>query len=82
MTDFYSGLRVAYPAPDNTAEPTTMALRNFVGKRIIHKLHADRSGEISKALKLLNIMPLGSQPGVPQTNAVAERANGDVIAGT
>ena len=27
-------------------------------------------------------MPQGSQPGVPQTNAVAERANGDVLAGT
>jgi hypothetical protein len=26
-------------------------------------------------------MPRGSQPGVPQTNAVAERANGDVLAG-
>ena len=48
-TDIYSGLRVAYPTPDKTAESTTVALRNFVGKRIMHKLYADRSGEISKA---------------------------------
>ena len=27
-------------------------------------------------------MAQGSQPGLPQTNAVAERANGEVIAGT
>ena len=59
-----------------------MAIRTFAGTRMIHKLYADRSGQISRALKHLNIMPQGSQPGVPQTNAVAERANGDVSAGT
>ena len=48
----------------------------------MHKLHADRSGVRSKAFKVLGIMPQGSQPGVPQTKAVAERANGDVLAGT
>ena len=43
-TDIYSGLRVAYPAPDKTAESTDMALRSSVGSRIIRKMYADRSG--------------------------------------
>ena len=59
-----------------------MALRLFAGKRMVHKMYADGSGEISKALKTLSIMPQGRQPGVPHTNAVVERATGDVLAGT
>ena len=58
-----------------------MALRSFAGKRTIHKLYADRSGEINKSLKTLSLMRQGSQPGVPQTNAVAESANGEVLIG-
>ena len=73
---------MAYPLPDKLAESTTMALRQFAGTRSIHKLYSDRSGEIGQALKDLGIMAQGSQPGLPQTNAVAERANGEVIAGT
>ena len=38
VTDVYSGLRIAYSAPDNTAESTTMAPRNLAGKRIMHML--------------------------------------------
>ena len=78
----FSGLRAAYPAHDKSVDSTTMAIRTLAGSRMIHKLYADRSGEISRALKNLNIMPQGSQPGVPQTNAVAERAIGNVLAGT
>ena len=59
-----------------------MALRSSAGKRIIDKLYADRSGEISKSLKTLGIMPQGSHPRVPKTNVVAGTANGDVLART
>ena len=82
ITDIFLGLRAADPAPDKSADSTTMAIITFAGTRMIHKLYADRSGEISRALKNLDIMPQGSQPGVPQTNAVAERAIGNVLAGT
>ena len=81
ITDIFSGLRAAYPAPDKSADSTTMAIRTFAGTRVIHKLYAGRSVDISRALENLDIMPQGSQPGVPQTNAVAERANGDVLGG-
>ena len=81
ITDIFSGLRAAYPAPDKSADSTTMAIRTFVGTRMVHKLYADRSGEISRALNNLDITPQDSQTGVSQTNAVAERANGDVLGG-
>ena len=81
ITDIFSGLRAAYPAPDKSANSTTMAIITFAGMRVIHKLYAGRSVDISRALENLDIMPQGSQPGVPQTNAVAERANGDVLGG-
>ena len=55
VTDLYSGLRAAYPAPDKSADSITMALRMFIGSRKVHKLDGDRSGEISKTLKTLGI---------------------------
>ncbi|MFM7990532.1 MAG: hypothetical protein ACKPKO_65555, partial [Candidatus Fonsibacter sp.] len=61
ITDIFSGLRVAYPLLDKSAGSTTMAIRMFAGKRMVHKLYSDRSGEIHKALKNLAIMPHGSQ---------------------
>ena len=82
IMDIYSGLRAAYPAPDKSADSTTMAIRTFAGKRHIHKLYSYRSGEISRALKNLSIMPQCGQPGVPQYNAGAECANREVLAGT
>ena len=82
VTDLLSHLRVACPAPDQSAESTTMALRTFAGSRKIHISYVDRSGEISRSLKTLEIMPTGSQPGVPQTNPVAKRANDDGLVGT
>ncbi|MFM7988357.1 MAG: hypothetical protein ACKPKO_54500 [Candidatus Fonsibacter sp.] len=53
-------MKVAYPLSDKSAESTTMEIRMFAGKRMIHKLYSERSGEIQKALKTLAIMPHGS----------------------
>ena len=53
-----------------------------MGDRGVRKLYSDNSGEIGKALKELKIMPHNSQPGVPQTNAVIERLNQDILDGT
>ena len=36
IMDIYSRLRAAYPAPDKSADSTTMAIRTFAGKRHIH----------------------------------------------
>ena len=52
ITDILSGLRVAYSLLDKTSvESTTMAIRMFAGKRIIHKIYSDWSGEIRRALR-------------------------------
>ena len=82
VTDIYSGLRVAYPLPDKLADSNIMALRLFAATRSTEKLYSDRSGEISRVLKDLGVMAQGSQLGLPQTNALAERANGEIITGT
>ena len=78
VTDLFSGLRVAYPALAKTAQSTTIARRMFAGRRTIHKLYVERLGEISRSQHTWDIMPQGNQPGAPQTNAVVERANGEV----
>jgi len=59
--------------PDNSADSTMMAIKLFKGNREISRFYSDRSGEIERALRLLNIPSDTSQPGVPQNNAVAER---------
>ena len=53
VTDILFVLRVAYLAPDKPAESTRMTLRMFAGSRKLHKLSADRSGQIGKSLKRL-----------------------------
>ena len=60
ITDIFSRLQAASPLPDKSAESTMMVVRTFAGSRLIHKLYADRSGEISNTLKNLVTMPQDS----------------------
>ena len=41
VADLYSGLRVAFPSPDKSAESTTMAMRTFYGSREMRKLYVE-----------------------------------------
>ncbi|MFM7987884.1 MAG: hypothetical protein ACKPKO_52085, partial [Candidatus Fonsibacter sp.] len=82
MKDAYSGLKVAYPMPDKSADSTRMAIQHFKGNREIYRFYSDCSGEIERALRDLHIVSDTSQPGVPQNNAVAERLVQDVLEGT
>ena len=82
IKDLYSGLKHLYPTKTKNTEDTTESIRHFVGDRGARRLYSDNSGEIGKALKELRIMPHNSMPGEPQTNAVAERNNGDILEGT
>ena len=82
IQDMYSKLRHLYPTNTKNAEETTMCIRKFSGDRGIRRLYSDNSGEIGAALKQLKIMPHNSLPGEPQTNAVAERNNGSILAGS
>ena len=78
----FSGFKAAYPMADKSAESTMEAIRHFKGDRNIERLYSDRSGEIERALGELQIVPEQSQPGVPQTSAMAERLVQDVLEGT
>ena len=81
VKDIYSGLKHLYPTKTKNAEDTQVALQNFIGMRGAKMLYSDRSGEINAACKFLKIYPFRSQPGMPQNNAVIERANQDVLDG-
>ncbi|MFM7986346.1 MAG: hypothetical protein ACKPKO_44240, partial [Candidatus Fonsibacter sp.] len=82
LKDAFSGLKAAYPMPDQSADSTMMAIKLFKGDREISRFYSDCSGVIERALRLLNIPSDTSQPGVPQNNAVAERLVQDVLEGT
>ena len=56
-------------------------MRHFKGDRKIERFYSDRSGEIERALRELEIVPEQRQPGVPQNNAVAQRLVQDVLDG-
>ena len=53
----------------------------LVGKRLVTGLYSDNSGELKKACKIAKIQHDGGQPGVPQTNAIIERTNLDIVHG-
>ncbi len=59
-----------------TAEKTAAAIRFFQGDQKIRLMYADGAGSIVKACRIERINLEESQPGVPQSNGVIERANG------
>ena len=66
---------------DKIAYSTMEAIRHFKGERAIESFYSERSGEIERALRDLQIFPDHSQPGVPQDKDVAERLVQDVLEG-
>ena len=82
IMDAFSGFKAAYPMADKSAESTMEAIRHYKGDRKIERFYSDRSGEIERALREIEIDAEQSQPGVPQNNAVAERLVQDVLDGT
>ena len=66
----FSGFKAAYPMADKSAESTMEAIWLFKGDRKTDRFYSDRSGEIERALRELEIVLEQSQPGVPQNNAV------------
>ena len=82
IKDLYTGLIHLYPTVDKSTDTTVASIQHFVGDSVVTKLYSDNSGEISKALKRLQVMHHTSQPGVPMNNAVIERVNQDVLEGT
>ena len=76
-----SGLKNIYPVSSKNADDVELSIRHFCGERPVTGFYSDNSGELKKALKSMKILHEGSQPGVPQTNAVIERTNQDIVCG-
>ena len=82
IMDAFSGFEAAYPMADKGVASTMEAIRHFKSDRKIERFYSDRSGEIERALRDLEMFPKQSQPVVPHNNAVAERLVQDVLDGT
>ncbi len=82
ILDVFSGLRHIYPTASKDSVDTSLSIQHFAGDRTIKRFYSDNSGEINKACKSLEILRDGSQPGMPQTNSLAERNNQTIITKT
>lgn len=82
IRDEYSGLTHMYPLSEKSARAHEAAIQLYLGTRQRLQLHSDNSSEVLNTASNLAIPHSMSEPGVPQTNAFAERANRDVLEGT
>eukprot|EP00972_Heterocapsa_arctica_P004066 604152-Heterocapsa_arctica.AAC.1 len=82
LKDLYTTLKEFCPLASKNLADTIKALRYFRGAKTISIMYSDSSGEIIQACEGLGILHESSRPGVPQSNAVIERTNLDIIEGT
>ena len=65
------GLVHSYPVKDKSADKVIDCIRHFCGGRKAFEMYSDNSKDIMAATKALQAQRQGSQPGVPQNNAIA-----------
>ena len=82
MMDVWSRMKNCYPVRDKTHEEAVRSFKHFCGDRKIGRVYSDNSGELIKATKAVKVNHESSQPGVPVSNAIAERNNQDILNGT
>ncbi|WP_288992891.1 hypothetical protein [uncultured Marinobacter sp.] len=82
ILDTFSGLRHIYPTKTKDSVDTALSIQHFKGDREIRVFYSDNSGEINKACKDKGLLRDGSLPGVPKTNAMAERNNQTIVTKT
>jgi hypothetical protein len=70
------------PVRNKAHHEARKAFKWFCGSRKIQKIYSDNSGELKAAAEKLGVPHEGSQPGVPFSNAIAERNNQDILAMT
>ena len=83
IKDLYSGYIAAYPVANKSALEVHDAFQHFLGTTRPKVIYSDNADEIIRAVKDLGFGGRHefSQPGMPQTNGVAERAVQDVLDG-
>jgi hypothetical protein len=82
LKDLMSGLKVFIPMNSKSLAETEIALQFFQGIHKIVVMYSDNAGEIIRACANLGILHESARPGVPQSNAVIERTNLDILEGT
>eukprot|EP00972_Heterocapsa_arctica_P027740 4079384-Heterocapsa_arctica.AAC.1 len=82
LKDLYTSSKEFCPLLSKNLADTTTALIFFQGAKTISMMYSDSSGEIIQACNDLGILHESSRPSVPQSNAVIERTNLDIIEGT
>ena len=80
--DVFSKFNNCFPVTYKSAHEAMLAICTFRGDRDIRRIYCDNSGELIEAVKMLGIPRHPSIPGIPSSNARAERCNRDVLDGT
>jgi hypothetical protein len=81
VKDVWSKLFSVYPVINKSGELTRPAMQHFIGGRRVKLCYTDGSGELEFACKRLGISHDVSDPGIPATNAIIERAIGIIKQG-
>eukprot|EP00969_Alexandrium_andersonii_P185557 8199655-Alexandrium_andersonii.AAC.1 len=81
VKDIYSGLCHAFATKSRHENEVIECMKLLSGGRIwdIRKMYSDNAPEIIAAMREFHILRQHSQPGISKENAVAERANRDVL---
>ena len=79
IKDLWSGLIASVPVKDKGHEETRKAFKWFCGGRKIQRIYSDNSGELIAAADKLGVPHEPAEPGVPVSNAIAERNNQDIL---
>ena len=82
ISDRFSKYKACYALKGKTAADAMYGILDFMGDRCIQRMYCDNSGELENACKNLGIPREKSLPGIPRSNARAERVNRDVLDGT
>ena len=81
MRDLFTLMWCFTPVGDKTAVETERGFRDFMGHDFIWLIYSDNAGEIRVAAEEMGIPWESSQPGMPETNAIAERSVGNALDG-
>eukprot|EP00972_Heterocapsa_arctica_P047654 7028038-Heterocapsa_arctica.AAC.1 len=82
LKDLCTTLKQLCPLTSNNLADTTRALSYLRVQKTIRCMYSDSSGEIIQACSDFGILHEPSRPVVPQSNALIERTNLDILEGT
>ncbi len=77
-----TGIRHCVATTSTDSHETYMALKFFIADRTVKRAYSDNFTSLIKACYDLGIPHELSEPGIHETNAVIERANEDILAGS